>query len=745
MNMENNIKAAIGTMVAVFALWPAASAVANMPVSVDVDGAPVSFSGSPPVETKGAVLVPLRGVFQAMGASVSYDPDTRTIEARKGASRVVLPLGSPVATLNGRSEEMSQPAVEVNGTTLVPLRFVAQALGAYVEWHQTSNTVEIRTLDSHLSALPPLPPGTITGQLTGVYIDANPPMVTVRIEGDNTHVPASSNVDLARLRIGDQVSIRVGPDGAAESITANHGKLTGTVKSIGNRPNGQHLVTLNDGTAVMLVANATYSMDGCPIDLTNIMPDEHVTIRTNHNNTEAYSIMVMTGDDSEVVQAGSHRTASSYWRAPSSEQPAVGHAASAAGGPTISAFDIDVDTDQTVHTGDVLNARLTGSPGGQATMTIPGVVGDVTMNEVDSGVYRAHIDVPATVALNGATAVAMLTLAGHQSPLIRAPEKLVVDSLPPLVTSVCPAVNATVETSSPLIYATVTDNGGTGIDPIRTQVSIDDRDVTEQSTITQTFIDVKPASLMPGRHTVQISLVDQAGNQTENGWNFDVSADRTIASFQTDVPPGSLLSTGSAVHFTVMAPRGGSATASVKGLCSNIPLTETQPGLYVGSYTVLPGQEVTEAPIAAQFTSADGNVAWTDLSSGLNVSAGVPDAPEITSPVDGDAVTDQVHLSGTAPAGTTVKIDARYLSSLPGNILPVSGDLGAREAMVDDSGQWSIDSVPLHADNLLGSGRDTQYAISAVIVDPSGSMSRQAVIMVQGGHAHRSRAGRAHK
>src|SRR5258708_6364857 len=177
MQLRTNYLAALLPVVAAMALWAAgggASAAAS--ITVDVNGAPVYFTGAPPVETGGSVLVPLRGVFEAMGAGVDYSAATRTITAKKGDSYVVLPLGSTVATVNGRAQTLSQPARVANGTTLVPLRFVAEALGAYVEWHAASNSVAITTSDQHLATLPP-PSGTIepvTGQLTGVFTDTNP-------------------------------------------------------------------------------------------------------------------------------------------------------------------------------------------------------------------------------------------------------------------------------------------------------------------------------------------------------------------------------------------------------------------------------------------------------------------------------------------------------------------------------------------------------------------------------------------
>ena len=72
-----------------FAILPSTRAVADQPIGVQVNGNPVNFTGAPPVEVNGSVLVPLRGVFEAMGAGVNYDSTVHTITAKKGSEVVI--------------------------------------------------------------------------------------------------------------------------------------------------------------------------------------------------------------------------------------------------------------------------------------------------------------------------------------------------------------------------------------------------------------------------------------------------------------------------------------------------------------------------------------------------------------------------------------------------------------------------------------------------------------------------------
>ena len=131
---------------------------AQTPINVTVNGDVVNFSGQQPVEQYGSVLVPLRGVFEKLGATVAYDGGTKTILANRGATNVSLQLGSSTARVNNAPRQLSVPAQAVNGTTLVPLRFVSEALGANVQWRADSRTVVVNSGGSGPINPNPVPP-----------------------------------------------------------------------------------------------------------------------------------------------------------------------------------------------------------------------------------------------------------------------------------------------------------------------------------------------------------------------------------------------------------------------------------------------------------------------------------------------------------------------------------------------------------------------------------------------------------
>ncbi len=98
-------------------------------VTVVVDGRPLYLKPGP-IERAGRVFVPLRGIFERLGASVVYQ--NRQINSTKGSTSVSLRIGSTQATVNGQPQILDVAPFIVGSTTYVPLRFIAQSLAAVV-------------------------------------------------------------------------------------------------------------------------------------------------------------------------------------------------------------------------------------------------------------------------------------------------------------------------------------------------------------------------------------------------------------------------------------------------------------------------------------------------------------------------------------------------------------------------------------------------------------------------------------
>lgn len=709
-------------LLAVAAMLAAGSAQAAPPISVHVNGRPVSFSGTPPTEMKGSVLVPLRGVFEALGASVNYDAASKTIYAQKGTANVVLPLGAMTATVNGQPQTLNQPAQSVGGTTLVPLRFVAQALGATVQWVAARSTVEITTAESHLSTLPAPASGSgsIIGLVTGVYTNTVPPQLTVRVNGQQTGVPvgadtiilrkapgqAATAVALTDLKPGDQVTVQRDSSGNVVSITASYGEVKGTVKSVGRLASGNNIITLDDGTTVELERDAPVTMAGNGIKLSDVKPGETVVVRTNPGNNVGFGVAVVTGNNPNPTPPG---------------QVAV------------SVSSIAYNSTRPLRAVDSLLVTLKGTPGGKASFSVPGLTEDVAMKETAPGVYQGALPVPKNTSVVGASVLGKLTANGQTAPLIQAGTPLTVDSRPPKMTDFSPANGATVENATPLIYASVSDADGTGINPDATRVSIDGKDVSAAATATPAFFNVKPsAPLAPGPHTVRASVTDNARNVQTAEWTFTVSGDKVVQSFTSSAPAGQPVSADTDLRFTLKAQPGGKASFSLGSLAKDVPMRETQPGVYVGSYIVRRGDNVIDAPATAKLT-VGGQTVTAALSQPLTVAGGAASAPRILSPEDGANVAETVTVTGKAAPGATVRVSVTYVSKALGGLFAVNGSSGSTEVKADKNGNWKVDGLQLRGNSLLGNSRDTTFTISAATVDASGQPSEASKITVRRG------------
>lgn len=113
------------------------------PIYVTVDGKPVVFTGPPPHRMLGRVMVPVRSVFEMIGAHVRWDNVDQTVTADRKDISIELVIGSSTATVSGAAVPMDVPAQIYEGSTFVPLRFVCEALGATVNWDRESNTIAI--------------------------------------------------------------------------------------------------------------------------------------------------------------------------------------------------------------------------------------------------------------------------------------------------------------------------------------------------------------------------------------------------------------------------------------------------------------------------------------------------------------------------------------------------------------------------------------------------------------------------
>lgn len=233
-----------------------AQVAAQSPITVLIDGTPLLLD-VPPVQIEGRVLVPLRGVFERLAAKVVYDPAGQTVTATREAVTIVLRLGSREARINNRIVLLDVPALALRGRTMVPLRFVSEALGARVDWEEATRTVQIHTV----TAVPATPATqTIEGTLLRVEADqgriqvlqgALLHLITVTAETSilrrEIATGAGGSVNIRELRPGDQVAVVANARLEASTIRAAYRQVRGIVNLITLRT-----IALQDGSSYPL-------------------------------------------------------------------------------------------------------------------------------------------------------------------------------------------------------------------------------------------------------------------------------------------------------------------------------------------------------------------------------------------------------------------------------------------------------------------------------------------------------------
>lgn len=176
-------------------------------IKVIINGVTQQYTQSP-VFSQNTTLVPLRGVFESLGAQVEWDSKAKKVTASKNDDTLTLNIGSKLAYKNSNPVQLDAATQIQKGQVLVPLRFVSQSLGAKVNWDQRTRTV------------------TISNQANGSTTDANSlsskPLAApvTKVTYDTYYNDSLTYVDAVKLAIADSTSVKT-----AETTIDQTGKI----------------------------------------------------------------------------------------------------------------------------------------------------------------------------------------------------------------------------------------------------------------------------------------------------------------------------------------------------------------------------------------------------------------------------------------------------------------------------------------------------------------------------------------
>ncbi|MBI5832082.1 MAG: copper amine oxidase N-terminal domain-containing protein [Armatimonadetes bacterium] len=401
--------------------------------------------------------------------------------------------------------------------------------------------------------------------------------------------------------------------------------------------------------------------------------------------------------------------------------------------PEISSFTHDAD--RWLNSGSTLHVVLLGTPGGQASFTVPGLVKAAPLVEVAGGRYEGswrptsgQIDL--TVA--GAAVIGTLR-SGTQTAAIQSARTLSVDTQPPLISAVTPLPDSQL-VPQPIVSAVFDDRVGSGVDPTTVRLTLDSADITEQAVVTSSFVSFRPVRPLPAEeHLVAVSAADRAGNRVSRSWRFRtiVVADG-VRAFRWTAPAGA--GPGDTVSITLDAPTGGQARCSVGTVVANQAMPEVTTGHYAADYTLRRSDQLALLRVSGTFTTREGQAYTFEAENQSAVVAPVPGTtlpvstalvvPRFTSPSPDTRIGASVVLRGTGPRNGRVGVRVEYVTKVLG-LLPVGGALTEVAVDVDRNGNWQTASI--NVDTLL-SGGGTTYNVTAWSVGLDNQRSASATL-----------------
>ncbi len=120
---------------------------AQQEISVKLNSEKIVFADVKPQIINSRTMVPLRAIFEALGASVEWDDATKTVKSQKGDITIELTIGANELKKNGSPVALDVPGQIVDSRTLVPVRAISEAYECNVQWDDAAKTVLITTPD----------------------------------------------------------------------------------------------------------------------------------------------------------------------------------------------------------------------------------------------------------------------------------------------------------------------------------------------------------------------------------------------------------------------------------------------------------------------------------------------------------------------------------------------------------------------------------------------------------------------
>jgi hypothetical protein len=475
------------------------------PIAIVVNGEELARDPAPRVSGY-RVLVPVVRIYSALGITVAREGNT--LIASAPSKRIALTIGSRRASVDNRVVMLDTPVVEIDGATYVPLRFVADSLGAQVSWEKAGRRVEV--VSSIIGRTPGLEQHTaggstqVVGTVSAIDLNSAPESVTVRYAQSVRTIAITSDARIAvqdvatrtttpaslrDVHVGDAVSVVLRADGRVDQVLDQYSSRAGTIAAV-----SASAFVLQSGYVVTPDKSTDITLNGEPGAIGDLKVGDAVTVRLNPVTGEKRQIIATRVVPSTPAPAGAAR---------------IEDFAISAKGP--------------LRANDAFTVTMHGTPGGHATFDIGTYVTGLPIPETAPGTYMTKYTVPDGINFNRTSVYGHLIVGSSDAPRAEAAQLVAVSTTKPQIVNIAPPGGQTVNNNKPSIYATYQTPTDVGINPSAVRIEVNGLDVTAASTRTEQFITYSPGAPLPdGVVNVRVTVADNAGNAQTRAWSFIV-------------------------------------------------------------------------------------------------------------------------------------------------------------------------------------------------------------------------------
>jgi hypothetical protein len=689
----------------------------------------------PPIESGGRILLPMRTIFEALGATVKWEEATQTAIGTRGDVTVRMTINSRVASINERQVTLDVPAQLISGSTYMPVRFPAEAFGAEVGWNAVSQTVSIRlgeassqppiqqpptppqppvtpppTPLTHPTTTPPPAPRPQAGSATGVVSAAEATRVVIEVDselqvyaitGDTVILRQNAQAAATDLQVGDQAQVQ--HDGAGTAVLVRATFETATGKVLAKVPN-QLLLDSRDGLLRVQPGVVVRTSRGAEATYAGVRVGDNVTVHLTPGTDRVFGIVVAAP---AVVPAEPVTPVTPV--TPTTPPPAD---------VQIAAFYHDAT--EPLGVGGVLRVTLEGTPGGKATFDIGEARKGLAMKESSQrpGRYDGTFIVTKSLEAAGVPLVGHLEVSGRAAPVAQSSEPLTIDTVAPSITVFGPQQGEQTSSRQPQIAALVTDENGSGVDAERSAVTIRAQGKVQKATVKREgqLLSIVPDPLPVGPVEVTTDAFDRAGNQTERKWTFEVVgvglAQAALA--VTHDAAGRALAQGDTLTVTATGPAAGVASFSLGTWQEEVAMAEVpgQPGTYRAVLTVPAVPADRQETLSARLQTAAGAALTATAATPVQLGPVRVLTPVLVRPKAGAKVGNELVVEGAtqplAEVTCTISWRGRVLV-----VLEQTGQLAEVRVTADAHGHFQTEPIPVQVQSLIPAS-DITYTLSCV-------------------------------